>query len=75
MKGWNLCQGHTPVEAKRGLIDAGARCHLQATAPSSSGVAQAATVGEPSQTAEVFVFPVGIVDETGRKGMGPLHLL
>lgn len=75
MKGWNLCQGHTPVEAQRGLIDAGARCHLQATAHASSGVAQAAAAGEPSQTAEVFVFPVDIVDETGRKGMGPLHLL
>jgi hypothetical protein len=43
--------------------------------PTSSCVAQAATDGEPSQTAEVFVFPVDIFDENGLNSMGPVHLL
>jgi len=49
-------------------------CHLQAIAPSSSGVVRAAATAEPSQTANVFVFLVGTVNETGRNGMGPVHI-
>jgi hypothetical protein len=67
-----VCVEETTFEAKRILANAGARCHLQATAASSSGVAQA---GEPSRATEVFVLLVGIVDETGRNGMAPIHLL
>jgi hypothetical protein len=70
-----VCVEETPFETKRVLFDASARSYLQATAASSSGVAQAATAGEPSQPAEVFVFLVGIVDETGRNFMGLVQLL
>jgi hypothetical protein len=36
----------TPFEAKRVLVDAIARCYLEATASFFSGVAQAATAAE-----------------------------